>query len=55
MKKGDIITTTDGQQYRILLIDSDKTVQGIEYSEGDINAFPRIKMILVKDIKTVNQ
>jgi hypothetical protein len=48
--KGDIITTTDGKKYRVLSVDSNKTLQGLEYSEEDQNSYPRIKMILIKDI-----
>jgi hypothetical protein len=49
--KGDIITTTDGKQYRVLSVDSNKTLQGLEYSPGDKNTYPRIKLILIKDIQ----
>ena len=48
--KGDIITTTDGHKYRVLSIDSNKTLQGLEYSPDDQNSYPRIKLILIKDI-----
>jgi hypothetical protein len=47
---GDIITTKTGEQYRVLSVDGD-TVQGIEYSNGDTLVFPRIKTILIENIK----
>ncbi len=49
--KGEIITTTDGEKYRVLSVDSNKTVQAIEYSEGDAKPYPLKKLILIKDIK----
>jgi len=49
INNGQIITTTTGDKYRILSVNGD-TVKVIEYSEGDLNAYPRIKTILIKNI-----
>ena len=48
--KGDIITTNTGEQFRVLSIDSNKTLQAIEYSPEDKNKYPRIKLVLIEDI-----
>jgi len=52
-RKGDIVTTNDGKQYRILNKYNDdlNKIQAIEYSKNNFQIYPRIKLINLKDIK----
>ena len=48
--KGDIITTTTGEQFRALTVKADH-VTGVQYCKNDTIQSPAIKLILIKDIK----
>jgi hypothetical protein len=49
--QGDIVTTKDGKQWRVLEIEGKDLFRGVEYRENDHVYFPSIKMLLIKNIE----
>lgn len=47
--QGDIITTANSKQYRVLTVQSDH-VTGLQYCKDDTIESPAIKVILIKNI-----
>ena len=49
-KTSDIITTTTGEQFRVLTVQPDH-VTGLQYCKNDTIQSPAIKLIKLKDIE----